>query len=162
MASLGHNELLHCPQEDTAVILNVLSLSIHYRFMRTSHEITLRWMLQITFDDKSTLVQGTKPIHVPMFTLIYSFHMESLGRTELKSIYMYTWILYHCLILKTMHVNNIFLLENKALIILHGQYHNCWWPGDARNQSISSHDIELIFTDYHWRPCIDRCQITCD
>ena len=27
-------------------------------------------------------------------------------------------------------------------------YHGCWWPGDARSQDISSHDIHLVFPEY--------------
>ena len=30
-------------------------------------------------------------------------------------------------------------MENKDL---HSQYHGCWWPGDARSQVISNHDID--------------------
>ena len=29
-------------------------------------------------------------------------------------------------------------------VILHNQYHGCWWPGDARRQGISSHSADLI------------------
>ena len=36
------------------------------------------------------------------------------------------------------------LKEDKDLPILHSQYHGCWYPGDARSQGISSHDIGLI------------------
>ena len=33
-------------------------------------------------------------------------------------------------------------------LILHGQYHNCWCPGDAKNQGTSNHDIDLVIPDY--------------
>ena len=32
----------------------------------------------------------------------------------------------------------------KDLPILHGQYHGCWWPGDARSQGIKKHNIGLV------------------
>ena len=32
--------------------------------------------------------------------------------------------------------------------VLHSQYHGCWWLGDARNQGISSHDIDFLLTEY--------------
>ena len=30
----------------------------------------------------------------------------------------------------------------------YSQYHGCWWPGDMRSQSISSHGIDLVCWDY--------------
>ena len=33
-------------------------------------------------------------------------------------------------------------MEDKNLPILHGQYHGRWCSGDARNQSIGTHDTE--------------------
>ena len=33
---------------------------------------------------------------------------------------------------------------DKDLPILHSQHHGCWWPGDARSQGISNHDIYCV------------------
>ena len=41
-----------------------------------------------------------------------------------------------------------FLRVDKDLFILHSQYHGCWWPGDARSQGISNHDIDLFLSEY--------------
>ena len=34
--------------------------------------------------------------------------------------------------------------EQEEKIILHNQYHVCWWPGEARCQGIRSHGIDLV------------------
>ena len=34
-----------------------------------------------------------------------------------------------------------FLIEEQDPVILHDQYHGCWWHGTARIQVISSHGI---------------------
>ena len=34
-------------------------------------------------------------------------------------------------------------------LILHSQYHGCWWPGDGRSQGITSHNIDLIVLEYY-------------
>ena len=34
--------------------------------------------------------------------------------------------------------------EYEELFILHGQYHGCWYPGDAMSQGISNHGIDLV------------------
>ena len=36
----------------------------------------------------------------------------------------------------------------QGLPILHNQYHGCWWPGDARSQGISNHDIYNVELDH--------------
>ena len=39
-----------------------------------------------------------------------------------------------------------FLMGDKDMFILHGQYHGCWWPGaTTRSQDISSHVVDLLF-----------------
>ena len=40
-------------------------------------------------------------------------------------------------------VPEILQMKDQDLHISH-QYHGCLWPGDARSQSISGHDIDLI------------------
>ena len=40
------------------------------------------------------------------------------------------------------------LLEDRAPLILHIQYHGCWCPGDTRSQGISSHGIGLLLLEY--------------
>ena len=37
-----------------------------------------------------------------------------------------------------------FLVEDKELFILHGQYHGCWCRGVSRNQGISSNCLGLV------------------
>ena len=34
--------------------------------------------------------------------------------------------------------------EANDLPCLHSHYHGCWWPGDARSQGISNHDIDQV------------------
>ena len=36
------------------------------------------------------------------------------------------------------------LIENKGPLILHSQYHGCWWAGDARSQGINRHGLDLV------------------
>ena len=36
------------------------------------------------------------------------------------------------------------LIQDKHLLILHGQYHGCWCPGNARSQGSSNHDIDYV------------------
>ena len=38
--------------------------------------------------------------------------------------------------------------HNKDLLVLHAQYHDCWWPGDTRSQVISSNGIDLVILEY--------------
>ena len=39
------------------------------------------------------------------------------------------------------------LIGANDLPILHYQYHECWWPGDARSPIISSYDNDQVFLD---------------
>ena len=55
MASLGHNELTYGPVGSYKSVISERMSWIN--FMSISCQITLRWMPQNTFDDKSTLVQ---------------------------------------------------------------------------------------------------------
>ena len=48
----------------------------------------------------------------------------------------------HCRLLKSTPK------DAKNIHIAHGQYHGCWWPGDARSHGISSHGIDLNFLEY--------------
>ena len=34
--------------------------------------------------------------------------------------------------------------KTRTDLFLHGQYHGCWWPGDARSQGISNNDIQYV------------------
>ena len=34
------------------------------------------------------------------------------------------------------------------VFVLHSQYHGCSWPGHARSQSISNHNIDLVLLEY--------------
>ena len=36
-----------------------------------------------------------------------------------------------------------FLMQDKHLLILHSQYHGCWWPGDTRSQGVNNHVSDL-------------------
>ena len=38
----------------------------------------------------------------------------------------------------------IFPHQDEDSITLHGQYYDCWWPGDAGSLGISSHGIDLL------------------
>ena len=40
------------------------------------------------------------------------------------------------------------LLEDKGSVILHSQWHGCWWPDNARTQGISSHGIIHIILQH--------------
>ena len=53
---------------------------------------------------------------------------------------------FHFLILKRQRSLKSSLLNDKKLVILHSQYHGCWWPGEARSQGISRHGIDLALT----------------
>ena len=37
------------------------------------------------------------------------------------------------------------LVEDNYLPILRSQYHGSRWPGDVRNQGISSYDTDLVY-----------------
>ena len=37
-----------------------------------------------------------------------------------------------------------FIPHDKDLPSLQSEYHGCWWPGDARSQDISIHDVGLV------------------
>ena len=49
--------------------------------------------------------------------------------------------IHHCVLRFT-------LKKDKNIPISNSQYHSCWWPGDARSQSISIHDIDLVLQEY--------------
>ena len=70
----------------------------------------------------------------------------------LLNLFQETWIhiciFIHISILIWYRSLKSFPMEDKDLFILHSQYHGCWWPGDARSQDISSHDIHLVFPEY--------------
>ena len=37
-----------------------------------------------------------------------------------------------------------YTVYDKELPSLLSWYHGFWWPGDARNQGVSNHDIDLV------------------
>ena len=39
-------------------------------------------------------------------------------------------------------------MEDKDMLILYCQYHDCRWPGDDQSQGISSHGIDLVVSEY--------------
>ena len=39
------------------------------------------------------------------------------------------------------------LMEDKSPFILHSQHSGWWWPGDARIQGITGHDLDLVIPD---------------
>ena len=41
------------------------------------------------------------------------------------------------------HGLKCFILEDGGSFIQHGQYRGCWWPGDAKNQTISGIGIDV-------------------
>ena len=52
----------------------------------------------------------------------------------------------------------------------HCQYRGCWWPGDARNQGISSHGIDHVCLQYsglstigsnHWGRLMHISRVSC-
>ena len=45
---------------------------------------------------------------------------------------------------------------NKEYLILHHQYHVCWWPGHIRRQVISIHDNEVVIRKYQSRRIKDK------
>ena len=45
-------------------------------------------------------------------------------------------------------VFEIILHIRQYLLILHSQYHGCWWPSDARSQGIRSHAVGLLLRYY--------------
>ena len=45
-------------------------------------------------------------------------------------------------------ISQDFILKEKGLFILHHQCDGCWWPGDARSQSIGSHGIDVALSKY--------------
>ena len=45
-------------------------------------------------------------------------------------------------------------MEDKKPLILHSQYHGCWWPGDARSQGISNNSIDIVMPKYSWHRLI--------
>ena len=51
-------------------------------------------------------------------------------------------------ILETWRYLKSVTLEEKDPFILLIQWHGCWCPGDARSQGISSHDINLVLSEY--------------
>ena len=57
-------------------------------------------------------------------------------------------IFYHFSIAKWHRLLKYFLMGDNDLSVLHNQCHGCWWPGDARGQSFSSHCIDLVLIGY--------------
>ena len=39
-------------------------------------------------------------------------------------------------------------MENNNLFVPLSQYHDCWWPGDERNQGISSYGIDIVILEH--------------
>ena len=62
----------------------------------------------------------------------------------------YIWIFYHFWTLGWHRRLQTFLVEEKDSITctMHGQYHGCLWPGDARSYGISSPGINPVFSGY--------------
>ena len=49
--------------------------------------------------------------------------------------------------------NDIFILQ------VYGQWHGCWWPGDARSQDIYSHGIDPEYSILNTRGVNDCIQL---
>ena len=43
-----------------------------------------------------------------------------------------------------------FPMQHIDLLILQSEYHQSWWPSNARSQSNSSHYIYLVLLEYSW------------
>ena len=50
-------------------------------------------------------------------------------------------------------------MQDKNLPILHSQYHGYCFPGDARSQRISNHDIDYVEPEW-FHPCMLRVDTT--
>ena len=66
----------------------------------------------------------------------------------LIKIYTCTCILCHFTTWRWCRLLKSFLVEVKDQLILHIQYHSCWWPGTVRSLDKSSHGIDLVLA-YH-------------
>ena len=58
------------------------------------------------------------------------------------AFFIFFWTLKYCQLLKFAPK------EDKNICAACGQYQGCWWPGDAKSQGISNHDIDLVITEY--------------
>ena len=63
-----------------------------------------------------------------------------------------TWKMYYRFLLlfttEMAQAAEIISCESYDLVILHIQYHDCLWPGDARFQGINSDGINIVFPEY--------------
>ena len=60
-------------------------------------------------------------------------------------------IYYHFLLLINIvitHPVGMFLHTIEDMLVPHGQYHGCWWPGDVRCYGITVHGIDLVIMEY--------------
>ena len=73
------------------------------------------------------------------------------------TVYLHFLSFFHT---KMVQVVKIFPWEDKDLFILHNWYQDCWWPGNAKSQGISSHGIDPALLDYFgwWYPGNARSQ----
>ena len=102
-------------------------------FCKAELEKSKVWSFQI---DCVTLLGITLPL-LSIFTTWIALKLYVLNfSTESYNIY-------HSSALTWQGWLESFLCKTRTCLF-HSQYHGCWWPGDARSQSISSHGIDLI------------------
>ena len=106
---------------------------------------------------------GEKPLSEPMIIILLT-HIASLGLNKLinhghaefilKNKSKFIFILYHFIMLVLLWEFKFVLMKDNDSLVLHNQYHVCWWMGNARSQGISSYGIYLHFLEYssliHW------------
>ena len=47
-----------------------------------------------------------------------------------------------------MHLTTILFMRGMDPLVLHSQYHGCWWPGNVRSQGICRNDIDSALLKY--------------
>ena len=66
--------------------------------------------------------------------------------TYISYIYTHVYLNFDRFMLKCCRLLRLIIKKDRNIPISHSQYHGCWWPGDARSQGISSHDIDLFYS----------------
>ena len=95
------------------------------------------------------------PLNLLILTNCNNCRVEFIFNKDTKYIGYFHHLTFTCLIFQKKHTYLFTFLHtdwcdtsswnpSSCITHLHSQYHGCWWPGDARIQGISNHDIDLI------------------
>ena len=102
--------------------------------------LSLVWCQAITWTNAHLLT--IEPVGTKFGEIQNKIRNFSFNKMHLKM--SADWLTYRNTQMNNQRAVDILLEHRDLLVSLHGEYNDCWCPGDVRSQGISSHVIDLV------------------